>query len=84
MTPPKLSKFRNIRIVASNSKPLAIRRLGIMPALGHLMPYEAAAKAIFVRANGEAAYYKATGTTPAANDPRTCRLSAPGVVIHAD
>lgn len=26
-----------------------------------LMPYEAAAKAIFIRANGESAYYKATG-----------------------
>lgn len=27
-----------------------------------LMPYEAAAKAIFVKANGLSAYYKATGT----------------------
>jgi hypothetical protein len=61
--------FRKIRIVSSNSKPLAVRRRGIVPSLGNLMPYEAAARAIFVRANGEAAYYKATGTTPAANDP---------------
>lgn len=28
----------------------------------HLMPYEAAAKAIFIRANGGPAYYRATGT----------------------
>jgi hypothetical protein len=28
----------------------------------NLMPYEAAAKAIFVKANGLPAYYKATGT----------------------
>jgi len=28
---------------------------------GHLMPYETAAKAIFVKANGLPAYYKATG-----------------------
>lgn len=28
----------------------------------NLMPYEAAAKAIFIRANGGPAYYKATGT----------------------
>ena len=72
MTTPTLAHFRNIRIVASNSGPLAIRRRCAAPTLGGLMPYEAAAKAIFVRANGEAAYYKATGIAPAANDPGNC------------
>ena len=68
MTSPTRSCFRNIRIVASNSKPVTARRLGAAPILKSLMPYEAAAKAIFIRANGEAAYYKTTGLAPAAND----------------
>jgi hypothetical protein len=68
MTPPTRSCFRNIRIVSSNSRPLTARRLGATPGRETLMPYEAAAKAIFIRANGAAAYYEATGLAPAAND----------------
>jgi hypothetical protein len=33
-----------------------------VPIPANLMPYEAAAKAIFIRANGGPAYYKTTGT----------------------
>lgn len=48
-------------IAAGKSKTIPI--LGYCPVAipAHLMPYEAAAKAIFIRANGTAAYYKATG-----------------------
>lgn len=69
MTTPIRGCFRNIRIIASNSRPIAARRPGAAPTLETLMPYEAAAKAIFIRANGAAAYYAATGLSPAANDP---------------
>lgn len=47
--------------------PVAAGEPGTMPGYcpvaipRHLRPYEAAAKAIFVRANGAAAYYRATG-----------------------
>lgn len=84
MTTPLPSCFRNIRIVASNSKPVAARRWGVVPILEELMPYEAAAKAIFIRANGAAAYYKATGIVPAANDPTACHPSGSGSAIRVD
>lgn len=64
------SCFRNIRIVSSTSKPAAIHRQRAVSAPVGLMSYEAAAKAIFIRANGEAAYYKATGLVRGANDPQ--------------
>jgi len=69
MTTPIPLCFRKIRIVSSNSRPFSARRLNAEPTGETLMPYEAAAKAIFVRANGEAAYYEVTGLSPAANDP---------------
>lgn len=58
---PGPTHFRPAPIAAGESKTLPIP--GDCPAAipGHLMPYEAAAKAIFIRANGAAAYYKATG-----------------------
>ena len=62
--------FRNVRIVASTRKPVATNWQRVVPAPGALMPYAAAAKAIFIRANGEAAYYKATGLVREANDPK--------------
>jgi hypothetical protein len=68
MTPPTRGCFRNIRIVSSNSHPCTARRPGAAFGRETLMPYEAAAKAIFIRANGAAAYYEATGLSPAAND----------------
>ncbi len=47
-------------VEASDARP-AVRWCPVaIPA--NLMPYEAAAKAIFIRANGGPAYYKATGT----------------------
>lgn len=64
------SCFRNIRIVSSTSKRAAVHRWHAVPAPGALMPYAAAAKAIFIRANGEAAYYQATGLVRGANDPK--------------
>ena len=68
MTTPIRGCFRTIRIVASTSKPFSARRLNAAPTAETLMPYEAAAKAIFIRANGTSAYYAATGLSPAAND----------------
>lgn len=76
------SCFRNIRIVASNSKSNTAKRKLAASAPGKLMPYEAAAKAIFIRANGEAAYYKATGLVPAANDTGSNDLSGLAGVFH--
>jgi hypothetical protein len=70
MNTPTPSRFRKIRIVSSNSKPVAANWRRAVPAPGGLMPYEAAARAIFIRANGEAAYYKATGIIREANDPK--------------
>jgi hypothetical protein len=64
------SCFRNIRIVASTRKPIAPNWRSAVPAPGALMPYAAAAKAIFIRANGEDAYYKATGLVRETNDPK--------------
>lgn len=64
------SCFRNVRIVASTGKPVAVNWQRAIPAPGALMPYAAAAKAIFIRANGEEAYYKATGLVRGANDPK--------------
>jgi hypothetical protein len=64
------SCFRNVRIVASTRKPVATNWQRVIPAPGALMPYAAAAKAIFIRANGEEAYYKATGLVRGANDPK--------------
>lgn len=68
MTPPPRDCFRKFCIVSSNGKPFNARRLGAAPGVETLMPYEAAAKAIYIRANGAAAYYQATGLAPAAND----------------
>ena len=75
MTTPTRSRFRNIRIVASTGNPVTARRVHAAPTRETLMPYEAVAKAIFVRANGAAAYYKATGIVPPANDSG---VSVPG------
>lgn len=62
--------FRNIRIVAASGKPAAINWQRVVPIPGAQMPYAAAAKAIFIRANGEEAYYQATGLERGANDPK--------------
>lgn len=71
------SCFRNIRIVASSGKPVEPVVLPTVSALRRLMPYEAAAKAIFIRANGEAAYYLTTGIRQEANDPIISGLRRP-------
>ena len=55
MTPPTRDCFRKFCIVSSNGKPFTARRLGAAPGVETLMPYEAAAKAIYIRANGAAA-----------------------------
>lgn len=64
------SCFRNVRIVPSARKASAPNWRRVVPAPGALMPYATAAKAIFIRANGEDAYYKATGMVREANDPQ--------------
>jgi hypothetical protein len=64
------SCFRNIRIVASAVKAAAVDWRPVVPVPGAQMPYTAAAKAIFIRANGEEAYYRATGLLRVANDPK--------------
>ncbi len=49
------------RVEASDTVRSAVRWCPVaIPA--NLMPYEAAAKGIFIRANGGPAYYLATGT----------------------
>ena len=60
MRAPMASYLRSIRNLAVESN--AAPRYCPVAIPGHLMPYEAVAKAIFIRANGPAAYYKATGT----------------------
>ncbi|HEX8987662.1 MAG TPA: hypothetical protein VF816_06850 [Rhodocyclaceae bacterium] len=55
------SPFRPAPIAAGESKTIPVHGYCPIAIPAHLMPYEAAAKAIFVRANGAAAYYKATG-----------------------
>lgn len=52
---------RPSRIAAGKSEAIPIAGYCPVAIPTHLMPYEAAAKAIFVRANGAAAYYKTTG-----------------------
>lgn len=78
------SCFRNIRIVASNSKPATTNPKAAIPALGKLMPYATAAKAIFVRANGEAAYYLTTGIAREANDTTAGKPGKPARAIRKD
>jgi hypothetical protein len=48
--------------IAANVAARSVMELRPVPATQFLMPYEAAAKAIFVKANGLTAYHKATGT----------------------
>ncbi|MGE5468280.1 MAG: hypothetical protein ACM3Y9_12725 [Ignavibacteria bacterium] len=55
------SQFRSTAIAAEESQNIPVPSYCPIAVPAHLMPYEAAAKAIFVRANGTAAYYKATG-----------------------
>ena len=62
MNTPVQTFFRNIPIVAAGSEPVPAIRWRPAAVPKHLMPYGAAAKAIFIRANGRAAYYRATGT----------------------
>lgn len=76
------SCFRNIRIVASNGKPATTNPKAVIPVLGKLMPYATAAKAIYIRANGEAAYYKTTGIAREANDPTGGKPDKPARVIR--
>lgn len=60
MNSPMLSLTRPL-IFAHESKPLSISHYCAVGIPEHLMPYEAVAKAIFIRANGALAYYKTTG-----------------------
>lgn len=55
------SYFQNIPAAASEPRDISANRYCPVAIPKHLMPYEAAAKAIFIRANGGPAYYKATG-----------------------
>jgi hypothetical protein len=48
--------------IAANDAARSVMELRPVAATRYLMPYEAAAKAIFVKANGLTAYHKATGT----------------------
>lgn len=78
------SCFRNIRIVASSSKPATSNPKAAIPVLGKLMPYATAAKAIYIRANGEAAYYRTTGIAREANDPTAGKPGKPASAIRKD
>ncbi|MBI4987028.1 MAG: hypothetical protein HZC24_17200 [Rhodocyclales bacterium] len=62
MTKPHLRRALDSPRTETGDAALPAARWHAVAVPTHLMPYEAAAKAIFIRANGGPAYYKATGT----------------------
>jgi hypothetical protein len=60
-TTPIPSYFKDIPIVAAGTTHLPFTRWRPVSVTHDLMSYEAAAKSIFVKANGLPAYYQTTG-----------------------